>query len=111
MLQFGAPFSTASSFGAIQIANSYAAVHFERLDGRDEHDGARLEVVEPGLDVHELLEPEVRAESCLCHHVVCVAERQPVGYDGVAAVSYVSKRGRCAQARAGLQPSGPGWDG
>ena len=89
--------------GPIQTARGRAAVMLHRADGADEHGGAGAQARGAALDVHKLLKAQVGAESGLRNHVVRVAQSEPVGDDGTAAVRDVAERARMSEHGLPLQ--------
>ena len=102
---FAMPLETAASLG---LSSSRRRTRPVRLDGpyrRDEHDRAGLQSIESGLNVHELLEPEVRSEARLGYDVVAVGQRKTVAYHRAAPVGDVPERPRVHDNRLPLQGS------
>ena len=76
----------------LQLVLGDAAVHLQRADRRHHHDGRRRDVGHPGLDVHVLLGPQVRAEAGLGDHNVREPAGRLGGDQGIAAVRDVGER-------------------
>ena len=91
VLQVGQALFNSRQVWRFQVSCANSAMGPEGTDGRDKDGRTGLQVIEAGLDVHELLKAQVRAESRLGQDVVGVTEGQTVGQDRAAAVGYVSE--------------------
>ena len=75
-----------------EICFGNAALHLQRFDRSNQHNGVWRQSCLTALDIEKLLGTKVRAEASFCYHVVRQLHRSLGRDHGVAAVRNIGKR-------------------
>ena len=86
-----------------KVGLRHPAMHLERADRGDQHDGIRLEARHAALDVHELFRAQIGAEAGFGHDIVRQAQCGAGGDDRVAAVGDIGEGAAVNDRRVVLQ--------